>query len=550
MKTSRNTSSISDDFLAYWESLGFFGYSSSVLPQKFMLLFDIARILETNESGADINKSIMELCDESKIRDIENEIIINRIDRSAPLGDRMELDRFRSIFDLKKALPRELASDEDIFEVKLFTKSLMVQRYYETDEDSFRYINTTKTGESDSNRFEQKFYILLDRSKSMDKKMRSFYAKCIVTELLHRKLGSGARLYYRSFDSNPGPLFRITDRNDYPAIIREILLTQTGGSGTNIQRAILQAVDDINYDSDMMHSEILLVTDGLSAIDENLVKSKLGNIRLNILKIGDDKAEPDWFAVEEMLRKENINIDPFHEDMDRLKNAGKKTSENKKSSLKEDKLNPKDMMLNRVLQGYLLKIDRDLKAVSYKYFDIKDIDVSLLYAVTPDQEAGILRSINDLEQNINTASDQDERVILYKKVYFLYQYVSMLLETSKDNKEKLEVFLERLYKMKSLLLEDQEVFLIISNIPELHEDHKLMKAADKEAHEMMKKINAQNRSITLQQMKMAKLRRGGVPGQGNPGELLALLLVKIAEAVKKMLLQAYSKITLKSWLAF
>jgi uncharacterized protein with von Willebrand factor type A (vWA) domain len=180
----------------------------------------------------------------------------------------MELDRFRNIFDLKKALPRELASDEDIFEVKLFTKTLMVQRYYESDEDKFRYINKSKTGERDSNKFEQKFYLLLDRSRSMDKKMRFFYAKCMVSELLRRKLGTGARLYYRSFDSQTGPLFRITDRNDFHGIIREILLTDTGGSRTDIQGAILQAVDDINFDSDMMHSEILMVTDGLSTIDK------------------------------------------------------------------------------------------------------------------------------------------------------------------------------------------------------------------------------------------------------------------------------------------
>jgi hypothetical protein len=546
MNTGKSSSSISDDFLAYWESLGFFGYSSSVIPQKFMLLFDIARIIETSESGEEINKYIANICDESKEKDVDEEIILNRIDRSAPLGDKMELDHYRNIFDLKKALPRELASDDDIFDVKLFTKTLMVQRYFETSDDDFRYINTTLTGESDSNKFEQKFYLLLDRSKSMDKKMRFFYAKCIVTELLRRKLGSGARLYYRSFDSKTGPLFRITDRNDFPAIIREILLTQTGGSRTNIQMAVLQAIDDIEYDSDMMHSEILIVTDGLSSIDKNLLKTKLGSIKLNTLKIGDDKTDPDLSVMVEMLKQDNINIDSLYSEMDKVKDSGRKTKEQSNSGFQKESISPKEAMLRRVIQKFQSKLDRDLNEVSFRYFDIKDLDPSLLYIITPEQEAGILRAINDLEECVKISTDQDDKVILYKKVYFFSQYISMLMESSKDNNANLKGFLDRLYKMKSLLLEDQEVFLIISEIPELLEDPKLMKMAGKEAMEMMKKMTEQKKKLTFEQMKMAKLQRGGALRKAKPGELLQLLFLKIIETLKKIFYFTSSRFISKS----
>ncbi len=546
MKTSRSSSSISDDFLAYWESLGFFGYSSSVIPQKFMLLFDIARIIETNESGEEINKFIANICDESKEKDVDEEIILNRIDRSAPLGDKMELDHYRNIFDLKKALPRELASDDDIFDVKLFTKTLMVQRYFETSDDDFRYINTTLTGESDSNKFEQKFYLLLDRSKSMDKKMRFFYAKCIVTELLRRKLGSGARLYYRSFDSKTGPLFRITDRNDFPAIIREILLTQTGGSRTNIQMAVMQAVDDIEYDSDMMHSEILIVTDGLSSIDKNILKSKLGSIKLNTLKIGDDKTDPDLSVMVEMLKQDNINIDSLYSEMDKVKDSGRKKNEQGIGGSQKETVSPKEAMLRRVIQKFQSKLERDLNEVSFRYFDIKDLDPKLLYCLTPEQEAGILRAINELDESIKVSLDQDDKVYLYKKVYFLSQYVSMLMESSNENNANLKGFLDRLYKMKSLLLEDHEVFSVITEIPELMEDPKLMKMAGKEAVEMMKKMTEQKKKLTFEQMKMAKLQRGGSLRKANPGELILILLLKIIESLKKMLYFTSSRFNPKS----
>lgn len=43
----------------------------------------------------------------------------------------MEIETYKNIIDLKRTLPRELAMDDDIFNAKLFTKTLMVQKYYE-----------------------------------------------------------------------------------------------------------------------------------------------------------------------------------------------------------------------------------------------------------------------------------------------------------------------------------------------------------------------------------------------------------------------------------
>ena len=66
------------------------------------------------------------------------------IEKVSPLSDRMEIDAYRTINEIKKALPRELAQDDDIFDIKLLTKSLLVQKFYESEADSFKPISTSR----------------------------------------------------------------------------------------------------------------------------------------------------------------------------------------------------------------------------------------------------------------------------------------------------------------------------------------------------------------------------------------------------------------------
>ena len=157
--------------------------------------------------------------------DRKESIQVNRLEKYRPLSDRMEIDRYRNIIDLKKALPRELAQEPEVFDIKLYTKTLLVQRHYETEADSFKPISTSRDKRGkEATRYEQKFFILLDRSKSMEAKMRTFYSKCIIAEFLRRKYNTRAKIFYRPFDSRPGDLIKVEKQQDFPRLIEEILL--------------------------------------------------------------------------------------------------------------------------------------------------------------------------------------------------------------------------------------------------------------------------------------------------------------------------------------
>ena len=225
------TSRPSTDFFKYWEGLGFFNNIQTVLPPKFYMLFDIAQVIFTPEVFSDALSAVEEISREEKINapDRDETIMINRVEKVSPLSDNMVIDNYRTIYDLKKTLPRELVWDDDIFTIKLLTRSLLVQRFYETEADKFRPVSTRRDESGkDANKFEQKFYLLLDSSKSMDFKMRSFFAKCIVAEFLRRKLESNAKIFYRSFETSVGKLFKLEKRDDFPLLIEEVLNTQYG----------------------------------------------------------------------------------------------------------------------------------------------------------------------------------------------------------------------------------------------------------------------------------------------------------------------------------
>ncbi|RPI96423.1 MAG: hypothetical protein EHM32_03165 [Spirochaetales bacterium] len=144
----------------------------------------------------------------------------------------------------------------------------------------------------------------------MDFKMRSFFSKCLVAEFLRRKLNSNAKIFYRPFDTKTGDLVKIEKKDDFPVLIEKVLLTTTGGTSTNLQEAVYQAVEDIRFDKELINAEILVVTDGISKIDKYEMKNKLADIKLNVLKIGDDLAEPNFFEMKKTLEFSKIDFDP------------------------------------------------------------------------------------------------------------------------------------------------------------------------------------------------------------------------------------------------
>ncbi len=522
----------STDFFEYWEALGFFDNVQSVLPPKFFILFEIAQVIFTPELITDALSAVEDISREEKIEvpDRDETIMVNRMEKVSPLSDNMEIDNYRTIYDLKKALPRELAWDDDIFTIKLFTRSLLVQKFYETEADKFKPISTMRDESGkDANKFEQKFYLLLDSSKSMDFKMRFFFAKCIVAEFLRRKFNSKAKIFYRPFDSSVGKLFKLEKKEDFPLLIENILYTVTGGVSTNLQDAVFQAASDINYDKEMLNSEILVVTDGISKINPFLMREKLGDIKLNVLKIGSDLVEGNFYDMQEIMDANRIDFDPSSINMNEVRKKVERTGGD------EANLSMTERRAYRFLLNYSEQVFKDLREVCHRFVEIPDLEPSRLFSLTDETLDFIETSVDEFSR-----IDPGERAIedltrIYKKAYFLSEYIEMLMDFG-DNTEN-PILLrssEKLKKVRQKLLENPELYLIVTRAKSFDEDKKTLKLSRRVARKRMKEMKFQQKTLTRSEMRKAQVLLTMDVGEGSMGQFFMLLVIKFWEFLKKV----------------
>lgn len=520
------------DFFDYWDSLGFFDNLQVFIPRQFLVLFNLARLIMTDEKSDAFN-ALEELTTEEEIYtpNREESIQVNRLERVAPLSDRMEIETFRKITEMKKALPRELALDDDMFSAKLFTKTLLVTKHYESEADRFKPVSTSRDPKSkDSRRMEQKIYILLDRSKSMELHMRTFYSKCLVAEYLRRKMTGKARLYFRSFDTKPGKLFKIEKKEDFPRLIEEVLLTTTGGNSTNLRDALFQAIADINFDKEMAKSEILVVTDGISKVDKNELKVKLGEIKLNVLKIGDELPTPDYFEMEAFLKREGIPVTADNLDLRKIKDeVGKMRQDEADSSI--------PLAQRRIFRSIFdstEKIFKDLKEVSTRFIEIPDIPTDLVFEVTPEQLEQIRTAIDRFSSLSLEQHDPATRKRLFRQVQFMDQYVTMLMENGHADDTALKNAHERLAAVKQRMMKDPHILMTFMQTKEIKEDREMMQLAKKEARRLMKQMKLDDRKLSIAEMKKAQVLFTMDVGKGSMGQFIMLIVIRMIEAVKRL----------------
>lgn len=525
------------DFFEYWDTFGFFDAIQNILPPDFMVLFDIARTIFSDEITSDAYEAIEEITKEEVILkpDRDESIQVNRSEKISPLSDKMEIETFKKITELKKALPRELASDDNVFDVKLMTKSLLVQKFYESEHDSFKPISTSRDERGkDAQRFEQKFYILMDRSKSMDVRMRSFYAKCIIAEFLRRKMNTKVKLYYRPFDTFPGKLFKVEKVEDIPVLIERILLTTTGGKSTNIQAAINQAISDIKYDKESLKSEILVITDGISKIEKNKLKIELGSIKLNVLKIGHELAEPDFFEMQEFMKKEKLDFDFTSYNIKDIKNELNANQKALKSGENISGISLSRQRILRYIYDFSENMFKDLKAVSNMFIEIKDLETGGLFKISDEDQEHIKKWVAKVQGIPIEELELDDKIRLYKQVYFLTQYIQMLLDNGNENNSVLAKAMEKLLYLKQKLLSNPELMFVIMQVGELDDDKKLMKLARKEARKMMKEMKLTEKNLSIKQMKKAQMLFTMDVGEGSMGQFFLLLIIKFLQLLKRI----------------
>lgn len=177
--------------------------------------------------------------------------------------------------ELGMVVSDEMAADDAVFYGLLSEGTLNVTRHYE---------QTKRV---------RRVYLLIDISPSMreylnDGTHRIQWAAGVALKLMLRAASGEAEYMIRFFDGNVSELYMVETPEQAEEMRKLLLRLQANGDSTDIGRALGAAMRDIaGLDSDADTSDVLLISDGESTIDEDWLRQTFGrDTRLHLALIG------------------------------------------------------------------------------------------------------------------------------------------------------------------------------------------------------------------------------------------------------------------------
>ncbi len=137
------------------------------------------------------------------------------------------------------------------------------------------------------------FYMLVDVSQSMAEGGSSglpkyITARGVACHLLSKAIEGKAKYFLRFFDGSVHEKKSALTAAEAQRVFNLVARSGYSGGGTNISHAIEIAVRDIKKEGNI-EAEIILISDGEdSSLDEDTLRSLLGNIKLHVIVLGPD----------------------------------------------------------------------------------------------------------------------------------------------------------------------------------------------------------------------------------------------------------------------
>lgn len=157
---------------------------------------------------------------------------------------------------------------------------------------------------------------IVHNSGSMDG-VKMVWAKAVALSLYMRAVKEHREFYFRFFDSIPYPLVKLGKKPSTKQVLKlmDYIASVKGSGGTDISRALMLACNDIRLGVTRNVSEIILVTDGVDRIAEQLVLHNLkkANARLiSVMIFGENRSlkrlSTKYFSVKKLGSNEILKI--------------------------------------------------------------------------------------------------------------------------------------------------------------------------------------------------------------------------------------------------
>ncbi|HET6402161.1 MAG TPA: vWA domain-containing protein [Candidatus Kapabacteria bacterium] len=268
-------------FFPVMEEFGFFSHIYEKLPEDFTSIFEIARMLD-DEANL-LTQKLVPVLNLAVRTANEPDEAPEDPHRYTPSGGRYAADLIKNYHDVSRIYPSQFLLPDEIFLQRLALRELWMPV---SRSGTILPIDDTGPGFTFDSR-KQKVYVLFDTSRSMMLHHRIHLAKAILYVFLNRNKLELGHISLRTFDERVGDLHTAVDKQSYDALMRYVLRITHLGEGTVLQKAILQALDDVHEMEHLAGAEILIITDGAVQLDVELIRSKMDeHVLIHAVKIG------------------------------------------------------------------------------------------------------------------------------------------------------------------------------------------------------------------------------------------------------------------------
>jgi hypothetical protein len=446
-----------EHFFDVMEDLGFFEHIYEDLPEDFTAVFEIARVLEDENSALarklkPVLRMTSPLKSEPQPEDRPDlEIIIND-------QEEFEAGLIRTPQHLPRIYNYQWLLPDEVFFHRLAKKELWVPyprepRYFSVDPDSDDY---------QPDRRKQKLYLLLDTSSSMAMKNRINLAKAVVYYFLKHNIKELGFISLRTFDTKIGELHEARDTASFHALISYVMRLHTLGNGTAMARAISQAVDDINALPQLSGTEILIITDGACALNEHEIHDLIGDkIVINTIKIGRSQIIASKSYIRDRIFEEDTAQHKVIERLQKRESEAKHQRDSAQSphlqrryedslrSIRQEIERQVNAMTEEIIVGY----GHELERLSHLYLQVEDINLAGLFDFREEQ----FEEVRDIFQQIARELDLHCSLEQLRKLALLIDHLSVLIKNSANPelRERFEQLRDEVTKRLTSCIEKQ-----------------------------------------------------------------------------------------------
>ncbi len=409
------------------EEFGFFQHIYENLPQDFTAVFEIARVLE--DESSDFRK-ILEPALRMKAPNPTNfQGQVEDFHVLIPTGEEYEAEMIQSHRDVARIYPAQFILPEEIFMRRLAERTLLMPIAKSPKILPIEELNDQFTYDSKK----QKVYILFDTSASMQAHHRIHVAKAILYYFLKRNQAELGFISLRTFDDHVGEVHSALDRPSYDALMRYVLRLSHLGHGTVLQKALIEALEDIQTRDHFAGAEILVITDGAVVLNEEMIRSKMDeNIWINTIKIGHAQIHASDKDIDAYIDKYAAGSDKILVEL--LKQRDEADYSLRSAHARDRQLGLQatirsiDTAIGERKQVFREKYGHELQRLSSVFIEIDDLHESQLFGATEE-------AIRDLEELALQLEEDAKHYItpeLMKKMAVLHDHLQFLIKYEKD----------------------------------------------------------------------------------------------------------------------